>query len=138
LSAGARESGIGPLRDAMRQMGMGAPFKEEEANRLRNLSPIYQVEHASTPSLLEFGAESSPTNALEMYTLFSGLKYFNKAPAELIEYPRSGHVFEDPTIHADAARRELEWYAYWVLGKPTQRMIDKYGEPPMNEWKPGS
>jgi hypothetical protein len=30
---------------------------------------------------------------------------------------------------SDAARRDLEWFAYWVLGKPTQRMLEKYGPP---------
>ena len=38
-------------------------------------------------------------------------------------------------LGSDAGRRELEWFAYWVLGKPTQRMLDRYGQPPIAEWK---
>ena len=112
--------GIGSTttREVNRQFGLGSPFTAGERERLENLSPIYQAAHAATPSLLEFGAESAMQDAT---ILFQSLKHFDRAPTELISYPRAGHITEEPALRYDAARRELEWFAYWVLGKPTQR-----------------
>lgn len=123
-------TGNADLRDFSRQLGKGLPFDHDEMERLKDLSPIYQVSHASTPSLLEFGALSGIRTGSN---LFQGLKYFDKAPTELISYPRGRHVTEEPALRYDAARRDLEWFAYWALGKPTQRMLDKYGFPKISE-----
>ena len=103
----------------LRQLGEGVPFDDEELARLKSLSPDYQVGQARTPTLLEFGANSNLARGL---VLFQGLKYFNKAPVELIDYPRSGHATEEPELRYDSPRRDLEWISYWVLGKPTARM----------------
>ena len=118
-------------RALFQQLGEGLPFGAAEKERLANLSPIYQADRATTPSLLEYGADS-----LIQYgsNFFQALKLFDKAPTELINYPRTGHVTDEPALKLDAARRELEWFAFWVLGKPTQRMLEKYGPPLIPEW----
>jgi dipeptidyl aminopeptidase/acylaminoacyl peptidase len=133
VSIGFRVAGSPVLRDAMRQLGEGLPFDDDELARLKRLSPDYQVGHARTPALLEFGANSLLPQGLGF---FQGLKYFNKAPVELINYPRSGHATEEPELRYDSARRDLEWIAYWVLGKPTARMLERYGPAPVPEWWP--
>ena len=115
-----------------RQLGLNSPFADGGAEHLRRLSPTYQVSNATTPALLEFGADSL---LKEGVALFQGLRYFN-VPTELISYPRTGHVTVEPVLRQDAARRDLEWFAYWVLGKPTQRMLDRYGPPKISEWSP--
>jgi hypothetical protein len=109
------------------------PYDQAEAARLRSLSPVYQVENAVTPSLLEFGGAGGFIK--EAIPLYQGLQYFHKAATEFISYPRSRHVTIEPRLRLDAARRDLEWVGYWVLGKPTQRMLDKYGPPAIAEWK---
>jgi dipeptidyl aminopeptidase/acylaminoacyl peptidase len=119
-------------REFEHQLGIGGvPYKPEEADHLRRLSPVYQLDRAVTPSLLEFGTESL---LKEGNKLFQGLKYF-KVPTELISYPRTGHITHEPALRVDAARRELEWFAYWVLGKPTHRMLELYGPPRVEEWR---
>ena len=110
-----------PYLEFARQLGKGNSF--DDAIRLRSLSPVYQVADARTPALLEFGADSL---IREGYDLFQGLRHFG-VPTELISYPRSGHGTEEPALLYDTAKRDLEWIAYWVLGKPTQRMLDRYG-----------
>ena len=108
------------------------PFDDDEAIRLRKLSPTYQVANAKTPALLEFGANSL---IQEGDSLFQGLRHFG-VPSELISYPRSGHGTSEPALLYDTARRDLEWFAYWVLGKPTPRMLERYGAPKIAEWSP--
>jgi dipeptidyl aminopeptidase/acylaminoacyl peptidase len=125
-------SGNEPRVEFSRQLGKGTPF--EDADRLRSLSPVYQVGNATTPALLEFGANSL---IREGEPLFQGLQHFG-VPSELIEYPRSGHGTTEPLLLYDTARRDLEWFAYWVLGRPTRRMLDKYGPPKIAESIPDS
>jgi dipeptidyl aminopeptidase/acylaminoacyl peptidase len=112
------------------------PYDQAEAARLRSMSPIYQVQNATTPSLLEFGGAGSLIQ--EAVPLYQGLKFFNRAPTELVSYPRSRHVTLEPRLQLDAAQRDLEWIGYWVLGKPTQRMLDRYGPPQISEWNPAA
>jgi dipeptidyl aminopeptidase/acylaminoacyl peptidase len=128
-----RFSGVGSaqLRAIDRQFGLGVPFEPSEREHIESLSPVYQAGSAVTPSLLEFGADAGIQEGRDF---FEALKYFNKAPTELISYPRTGHVTEEPALKFDAARRELEWFAYWVLGKGTKRMLDRYGAPKISEW----
>jgi dipeptidyl aminopeptidase/acylaminoacyl peptidase len=120
------------IREFAEQLGMlqkgMTPFDEPEAQRLRELSPVYRAARSNTPALLEFGANGG-TIKHGGAALFQGLTYFGKAPVELISYPRTGHVTEEPVLKEDAARRDLEWFAYWVLGKPTARMLERYGPP---------
>jgi dipeptidyl aminopeptidase/acylaminoacyl peptidase len=127
--------GIGnpQARAINRQFGLGSLFEAGEKERLDDLSPVLQAGRATTPSLLEFGAESLIQDGT---ALFQSLKYFDRAPTELISYPNSGHSIEGPALKYDSARRELEWFAYWVLGKPTQRMLDRYGPPHISQWSP--
>jgi dipeptidyl aminopeptidase/acylaminoacyl peptidase len=119
------------LRALDRQFGWGVPFEPGEKDRLENLSPVYRAGNATTPSLLEFGVNSEINDGRDF---FEALKYFDKAPTELISYPRTAHVTEEPALKFDAARRELEWFSYWVLGKATKRMLDRYGPPPISDW----
>jgi dipeptidyl aminopeptidase/acylaminoacyl peptidase len=122
------------LTEFAQQLGMDQPFGDKNGERLRSLSPVYQVGNASTPALLEFGANSLINEGIP---LFQGLQHF-KVPSELISYPRTGHVTKEPALLQDAARRDLEWFAYWVLGKPTERMLNRYGPPPISEWNPSA
>jgi dipeptidyl aminopeptidase/acylaminoacyl peptidase len=133
LNGGFSVAANADMMEFSHQLGEGNPFDKNDELRLRDLSPIFQVANATTPSLLEYGADSELRDAIP---LFQGLKFFNKAPAELINYPHSGHVFGQPALRYDAAARDLEWFAYWVLGKPTQRMLKRYGQPPISEWMP--
>lgn len=118
--------------DFARELGKGSPLEGDDMDRLQQLSPIYQTASATTPALLEFGANSLIKDG---DALFQGLKHFN-VQTELISYPRTGHIIEEPALRLDAARRDLEWFAYWVLGKPTKRMLDRYGPAKIAQWNP--
>jgi dipeptidyl aminopeptidase/acylaminoacyl peptidase len=111
------------------QLGESTPFEPGGSEHLRKLSPIYEVAHATSPALLKFGANSHLQDGI---ALFQGLTHFN-VPSELISYPRTGHGKEEPALLYDSARRDFEWFAYWALGQPTQRMLDKYGAPRLLE-----
>ncbi len=129
MEEGLAIAGNPPYIEFARQLGKGMPFDDDDADRLRRLSPVYQTASAKTPALLEFGANSLIG---EGAALFQGLRHFN-VPSELISYPRSGHGAVEPALIYDSARRDLEWFAYWVLGKPTQRMLERYGPAPISE-----
>jgi dipeptidyl aminopeptidase/acylaminoacyl peptidase len=133
VSAGMRNAGSPVFREFMRQAGEGVPFAEDELARLVSLSPDYQVGKARTPALLEFGANSDLKYGL---VLFQGLKYFHQAPVEFINYPRSVHATEEPVLRYDSVQRDLEWFAHWVLGRPTSRMLERYGPPKISKWNP--
>jgi dipeptidyl aminopeptidase/acylaminoacyl peptidase len=129
VEEGLAIAGNPPYIEFARQLGKSAPFEDGDTERLRSLSPIYNTNHARTPALLEFGANSLIKDG---DALFQGLKHFN-VPSELISYPRSGHGASEPALLYDGATRDLEWFAYWVLCEPTTRMRDRYGPAPLGE-----
>ena len=102
--------------------GMGSPWNAEDLRVLWENSPIYAMNHAETPTLLEFGELSGAQN--EGVELYSALQYFN-VPSMFIVYPRSGHGNDEPKLLIDSYQRQLEWFDYWVRGKGEDPRRDK-------------
>ncbi|MFT3790423.1 MAG: prolyl oligopeptidase family serine peptidase [Rudaea sp.] len=96
------------------QEGLGSPWNEKDLRVLWENSPIYAMDHAKTPTLLEFGELSGAHD--EGVELYSALQYFN-VPSMFIVYPRSGHGNDEPKLLMDSYQRQLNWFDYWVLGK---------------------
>ena len=96
------------------QQGMGSPWNAKDLRVLWKNSPIYAMNHAKTPTLLEFGELSLAHNGgVELY---SALQYFH-VPSMFIVYPRTGHGIEEPKLLIDSYRRQVNWFDYWVRGK---------------------
>jgi dipeptidyl aminopeptidase/acylaminoacyl peptidase len=96
------------------QEGMGSPWNEKDLRALWENSPIFAMDHAKTPTLLEFGELSGAHD--DGVELYSALQYFN-VPSKFIVYPRSGHGNDEPKLRIDSYRRQLNWFDYWIRGK---------------------
>jgi len=77
-------------------------------------SPIYHVMNATTPILIQHGAEDSlvpPTQGKELYSALVE----RAVPVEMVLYPRSGHEPEEPKLLRDVMSRNLEWFNKYLL-----------------------
>ncbi|MDT9600172.1 prolyl oligopeptidase family serine peptidase [Sphingosinicella rhizophila] len=111
------------------QTGFSDPYDIEDLSRMKAQSPICHVANVRTPSLLEYGRHDfGGVGEMMGGKLFQGLRRF-EIPSEFILYPRTGHGIYEPRLRKESARRNLEWFDYWLLGRATERMILKYGPP---------
>ena len=114
--------------------GVGSPFDSTAFRAINLESPIPQLDHVTTPTLLEFGsAQNGGADEAVGEALFQGLKYFN-VPSQFVQYMGSGHRISDagPVQQMDSARRILEWYWYWVLNSPVPELTLEFGLRPPN------
>ncbi|MCX6045088.1 MAG: S9 family peptidase [Chloroflexi bacterium] len=77
-------------------------------------SPIAHVQNVQTPAIIQHG------DADVRVPLEQGLQFYNAmhrrgVPVEMYIYPRHGHALSEPRLLADAARRNLEWFAKMLL-----------------------
>jgi dipeptidyl aminopeptidase/acylaminoacyl peptidase len=107
-------------------IGFSDVYDVASATRMREQSPLHQVERIRTPCLLESGTKAFGGMDDGVLPLFQALRRFD-VPVEFIRYPRTGHGIEEPRLRAESARRNLEWFDYWVAGHATQRMLERYG-----------
>jgi acetyl esterase/lipase len=100
------------VRALYRTIFGGPPLDPRYSDNYRGFSPSARGQHFSGPLLQMFTAESAPT-AVE---LDQALKEA-KVPTELIGYPDETHVLHRPRSIASAARRTIDWFDYWLLGR---------------------
>jgi dipeptidyl aminopeptidase/acylaminoacyl peptidase len=122
-----------PWRIALRRdYGMGSPMDPEQLPLLERDSPGHRAHLISTPCLLEFGLRENA--ATQGRQFFHALTY-EHVPVEFVVFPRTGHITTEPVLIRDAFKRNLDWFGYWILGSPSQRMLDRFGPPTVKEWK---
>lgn len=88
-------------------------------------SSLMRIRNVRTPVLAEFGGTHGIA-ATQGRMLMHALR-LQGVPVELIAYPRTGHGITEPLLRIDSMRRNLEWFDYWVEGKGTPRMTERYG-----------
>ena len=106
-----KTQGLGLQRD---MMGLGKPYEPSEIQRAFEQSAIYRLNRVRTPVLIEAGELSKWEGDRAFYR---GLKYYG-VPAEFYVYPRSHHGWSEPLLKQDAFRRHIDWFDYWIKGKP--------------------
>jgi dipeptidyl aminopeptidase/acylaminoacyl peptidase len=85
----------------------GTPY--ENADRFLNSSPVLQLKHAKTPTLILQG-EADPVDPLgQSQELYRGLKRYG-VDTELVTYPREPHGFQEPKHRTDVLERMLVWF----------------------------
>jgi dipeptidyl aminopeptidase/acylaminoacyl peptidase len=115
LRSALRAAGVEDRRELLKdQRGFGSPWDADGRRTLLANSPIFDMDKARTPTLLEYGANSAARE--DGNELFSALQFF-KIPSLYIVYPRSGHSIDEPKLRLDSFERQLAWFDYWVLGK---------------------
>jgi dipeptidyl aminopeptidase/acylaminoacyl peptidase len=109
------------------QAGFSDPYDPQDLARMKAQSPIYHIANVRTPSLLEYGyKDHGGVGEMMGGKFFQGLRRFG-VPSEFILYPRTGHGIYEPSLRKESARRNLEWFDYWLLGQATERMRKTYG-----------
>ena len=86
----------------------------DDVNYLRH-APENFVRNATTPSLIQHGAEDVRVPLSQGTTFYRALKR-NGVDTEMVIYPREPHGLREPNHIRDAMNRNLEWFSQW-LGK---------------------
>jgi dipeptidyl aminopeptidase/acylaminoacyl peptidase len=89
----------------------GSPYGEYD-KRFDDLSTVRQAHRASAPLLIEAAAQEV-LHSLEFYT---ALRRLGK-PVELVVYPDEGHIYSQPKHRLASMERNLDWFAFWLLGR---------------------
>jgi dipeptidyl aminopeptidase/acylaminoacyl peptidase len=105
-------SAILPLLNDMQ--GFGNPFEPKDIESAIKQSSLFRLDRVHTPVLVEAGEKSAWKSDRAYYR---GLQHFH-VPSEFYVYPRSGHGWDEPKLLQDAFQRHIEWFDYWIKGKP--------------------
>ncbi len=86
---------------------LGLPWRN--VDRWVKLSPWFQVEKITTPTLLLCGTDDANVPALNSEQLYEALRRLGR-DTELVLYPGQYHGFTRPSFLADRYERYLAWY----------------------------
>ena len=78
-----------------------------------HLSPFFQVEKITTPTLIMVGEEDWNVPALNSEQLYQALRRLGR-DTELVIYPGQSHGIRRPTYQRDRYERYLDWYDRYV------------------------
>jgi dipeptidyl aminopeptidase/acylaminoacyl peptidase len=96
----------------------GPPYGSTIGSWLR-FFPSSRPSTITAPLLMEFDADEAVAG-LEMYT---GLRR-EGTPVEFVIYPDESHVFSQPTHRVASMQRNLDWFAFWLLGRAPRPGFD--------------
>jgi dipeptidyl aminopeptidase/acylaminoacyl peptidase len=96
-------------------VGYSDPYEPSAAARMRAQSPLLSVTKATTPTLMEAGAESSGGMEQGVLALFQAFQRLD-VPSSFIRYPRTGHGLHEPRLRLESARNNLNWFDRWMIG----------------------
>jgi dipeptidyl aminopeptidase/acylaminoacyl peptidase len=94
------------------QDAMGAEVWQDP-ERYQRRSPLFQLGRLTTPTLIQHGAEDTRVPAGQARELYNALRR-QGTPAELVLYPRQGHLVGEPRLLMDVQRRAREWMIRWL------------------------
>jgi dipeptidyl aminopeptidase/acylaminoacyl peptidase len=86
---------------------LGLPWRNTEL--WLKMSPWFQVEKITTPTLLLCGTDDANVPALGVEQLFQALRRLGR-DTELILYPGQTHTLTRPSFLVDRLQRYLDWY----------------------------
>ena len=70
-------------------MSEGLPWTAE--TKMRNTSPLYDVDKVTTPTLIHVGENDARVPQEHSRSLYRSLRHYLNVPTELIIYPDTGH-----------------------------------------------
>jgi dipeptidyl aminopeptidase/acylaminoacyl peptidase len=94
---------------------LGLPWKNPEL--WRRLSPFFQIERVTTPTLVLCGQDDMNVPLLASEQLYQALRRVG-VPTELVIYPDQGHDIETPSYVKDRYERYLAWYDRYLKPAP--------------------
>jgi dipeptidyl aminopeptidase/acylaminoacyl peptidase len=92
--------------DIPRHFG-GEPWQMAELLCAR--SPVLHVDGVTTPTLVLHGEHDRRVPLGQGYELYTALKR-NGCSVQMVVYPRTGHVPQEPKLLLDVMRRTLDWF----------------------------
>ena len=91
-----------------------SPFRSREL--YEKTAPIRNLANASTPMLIQHGAEDQRVPLSNASELYRGLKEMG-VPVELFVYPGMGHPITKPRQNHAVMVQNLTWFEHYLLGK---------------------
>jgi dipeptidyl aminopeptidase/acylaminoacyl peptidase len=92
----------------------GDPWVDFEAYRAR--SAMFHVKNVVTPTLIQHGELDARVPPTQGYELYNALKRQGKV-VRMVVYPRQAHGLNEPRLVIDAARRNVDWFGKYLLGR---------------------
>ena len=100
---------------------LGLPWKNAEG--WMRISPFFQVEKVTTPTLILCGQDDVNVPLLNSEQLYQALRRLGKE-TELVIYPGQNHGITKPSYQKDRYERYLAWYDRYVKGKAPAKTAD--------------
>ena len=97
---------------------LGLPWQNTEG--WMRISPFFQVEKVTTPTLILCGAEDVNVPLLNSEQLYQALRRLGRE-TELIVYPGQSHGITKPTYQKDRYERYLAWYDKYLKPEPKEK-----------------
>ena len=94
---------------------LGLPWLPENREKWNRISPFFNLEKVSTPTLIVGGEDDWNVPIHNSEQLYIALKR-QGVPTELVIYPDQGHSFDVPSYDRDVYERYIRWFNKW-LGK---------------------
>ncbi|MDP7008509.1 MAG: prolyl oligopeptidase family serine peptidase [Phycisphaerales bacterium] len=93
----------------------GLPW--EVPQELRRMSPLFDADNISTPTIIHVGAGDERVPAGHSKALFRALHDYLDVPTQLVLYPGTGHGLSKMSHRKAKIEWDKAWLEHWVLGK---------------------
>jgi dipeptidyl aminopeptidase/acylaminoacyl peptidase len=93
---------------------LGLPW--ENTDLWVRLSPFFQVEKVTTPTLILCGEQDWNVPLLNSEQLYQALRRLGRVETELVVYPGQNHGIRRPSYQKDRLERYIGWYDRFVKG----------------------
>jgi dipeptidyl aminopeptidase/acylaminoacyl peptidase len=93
---------------------LGLPWQHPE--RWTRISPFFQVDKITTPTLILGGSEDVNVPLLNAEQLYQALRRLGR-DTELVIYPGQSHGISKPSYQKDRYERYLAWYGKYLKGE---------------------
>jgi dipeptidyl aminopeptidase/acylaminoacyl peptidase len=90
------------------EVELGLPWKNRDL--WLRLSPFFDVENVTTPTLFLCGASDVNVPLLATEQMYQAVRRVGRVDTELVVYPDQWHAIETPSYRKDRLERYLAWY----------------------------
>jgi len=97
----------------------------EDADIYRKTSPIFYVNKAKTPTLIQHGDQDKRVPPPNSFELYQALKDRN-VPVKLILYKGFGHPINKPKQQRAVMEHNYDWFAKYIWGEESQQTTATY------------
>ena len=107
-------TGTSDIPAFMRSYFQAWPWDDPDIYTTR--TAVFNAKGVSTPTLIQHGEVDARVPISQGWELYVALRE-QGVPVEFVTYPRQAHSIGEPKLIRDAMRRNVEWFARWILGE---------------------